>query len=146
MVGANAEPSPAHALLEIVDEQTRLLRGLADMPSEDLLGDPYRVAATKYFFVVAIEASIDASRHIAISTGLRAATDFADSFVIPGEAGHLEADLVERLKNMARFRNLLVHGYAVVDDIRVIKILKNQLDDLDQFRRSLARVITDPRP
>ena len=40
---------------------------------------------------------------------------------------------------MARFRNLLVHGYAVVDDNRVIEILKTHLGDLDEFRRSLAR-------
>ena len=34
---------------------------------------------------------------------------------------------------MARFRNLLVHGYAVVDDNRVIEILQTRLEDLDAF-------------
>ena len=43
---------------------------------------------------------------------------------------------------MARCRNLLVHGYAIVDDVRVVEILKTQLDDLDEYRRLLARAIT----
>ena len=137
------EPRRARALLEIIEAQTRLLTGLAAMPTEELLADPYRVAAAKYLFVVAIEASIDASRHIATSAGLRAASDFADSFVVLGEAGHLETDLVERLENMARFRNLLVHGYAIVDDARVVEILKTRLHDLDEFRQSVARAGPD---
>ena len=137
------EPRRVRALLEIIEAQTRLLKGLAAMSAEDLLADPYRIAAAKYLFLVAIEASIDASRHIATSAGLRAATDFADSFVVLGEAGRIEADLVERLKDMARFRNLLVHGYAVVDDARVVEILKTQLHDLDEFRQSLTQTEPD---
>ena len=40
---------------------------------------------------------------------------------------------------MARFRSLLVHGYAVVDDNRVIEVPQTRLEDLEAFRRSLAR-------
>lgn len=42
------------------------------------------------------------------------------------------------LQNMARFRNLLVHGYARVDDRRVIGVLQTRLPDLEAFRRSVA--------
>ena len=40
---------------------------------------------------------------------------------------------------MARFRNLLVHGYQRVDDRRVLGILGSHLDDLDAFRANIAR-------
>lgn len=132
------KPRRLRTLLEVIEEQTRLLRGLATRPPEDLLADPYGLAAAKYMFVVAIEAAIDSSRHVATSAGLRGAQDFADSFVVLGESGHLEAELVERLKGMAGFRNLLVHGYAVVDDSRVVEILHARLGDLDEFRRQIA--------
>ena len=125
-------------LIRIGDELEHLHR-LAALTAEDLRRDPDRLAGVKYRFIVAIEASIDASRLFALSAGLRAATSFADSFVVLGESGHLEAGLVERLQDMARFRNLLVHGYAVVDDTRVIEVLKTHLEDLDDFRRSLGR-------
>lgn len=131
------------ALLEVVEEQTRQLRRLADVPVDDLLSDAVRLAAIKYFFVVAIEASIDACRHVAVAEGLRSSKDFADSFVVFGEAGHFDPDLVERLAGMAGFRNLLVQGYAVVDDTRVVEILQTRLGDFDEFRRQIARAVTD---
>jgi len=136
-----ADNGRLQGLLARVGDELQHLRRLSSLTADELRSDPDRIPGVKYRFVVAIEASIDASRLFALSEGLRAATSFADSFVILGEAGHLEADLVDRLQNMARFRNLLVHGYAVVDDARVIEILKSQLDDLDEFRRSLARAI-----
>ena len=40
---------------------------------------------------------------------------------------------------LARFRNLLVHGYAKVDDTRVVEILRDRVDDLTAFRTALAR-------
>ena len=43
------------------------------------------------------------------------------------------------LQDMARFRNLLVHGYLNVDDERVVEILRTRLGDLETFRTSLAR-------
>ena len=129
-------------LIETIENQSEHLRGLAEIPSADLLRDPVRLAAVKYFFVVAIEAAIDASRHVAIGLGLRSAQNFADAFVVLGEAGRLDGDLVARLQAMARFRNLLVHGYAVVDDARVVEILATRLGDLDDFRRQIAAAMS----
>lgn len=127
------------ALLEVIEQQTAQLRGLARHSASVLLRDPVQLAGVKYFFVVAIEASIDACRHVAVSRGLRSGKDFADTFVVFGEAGLIDPDLVERLQGMARFRNLLVHGYAVVDDVKVVEILHTRLGDLDEFRRQIAQ-------
>jgi uncharacterized protein YutE (UPF0331/DUF86 family) len=70
---------------------------------------------------------------------LRAPTSFADAFAVLGEAGFVDAGLVPALQEMARFRNLLVHGYLRVDDRRVVEILRTRLDDLDAFRSQAAR-------
>jgi len=43
------------------------------------------------------------------------------------------------LQEMARFRNLLVHGYQRIDDRRVLEILGSRLDDLHAFRAQIAR-------
>ena len=40
---------------------------------------------------------------------------------------------------MARFRNVLVHLYADVDEARVLAILRGSLDDLDAFVSVLRR-------
>ena len=85
--------------------------------------------------MVALEAAIDAAEHLIASEGLRASTSFADTFAVLGESGHLDGTLSEAMQDAARFRNLLVHGYADVDDERVVGILKTRLGDLERFRR-----------
>ncbi|MGH3096621.1 MAG: HepT-like ribonuclease domain-containing protein [Streptosporangiales bacterium] len=42
------------------------------------------------------------------------------------------------LERMAGFRDLLVHGYARVDDEGVVELLHTRLGDLEAFRRSIA--------
>jgi uncharacterized protein YutE (UPF0331/DUF86 family) len=39
---------------------------------------------------------------------------------------------------MAGFRNVLVHGYAIVDDQRVVDDLR-RLDDIERFSEQIAR-------
>jgi uncharacterized protein YutE (UPF0331/DUF86 family) len=135
------DPVRLKGLLDRVAAETADLRRSSGASLEDL--QPDLIAAVKYRFVVAIEAAIDASRHVAASRGLRMATDYADAFVVLGEAAVLDAELVRELKDMAGFRNLLVHGYAVVDDARVVEILQTRLGDFDDFRRQIAKVVTD---
>lgn len=132
------DPSRLRALLDRVAEETVALRRLAAREDADFEAEPDLLAAVKYRFVVAIEASIDACRHLTAARGLRAPVDFADSFAVLGEAGLIEDDLVRRLQAMARFRNLLVHGYARVDDELVLRALRQELGDLDAVRARLA--------
>lgn len=127
------------ALLDRVAAEAAGLRRLSGASLEEL--QPDLINAVKYRFIVAIEAAIDVSRHVAASRGLRMPTDYADSFVVLGEAELLEPPLVAQLQNMARFRNLLVHGYAEVDDTMVVSILNTRLGDLDEFRRQIARTV-----
>lgn len=137
------DPARLRRLLDRIGVELSHLRRLAGRA--DLAGDADRLAGVKYRFIVAIEAAIDAGEHVIASEALRAPESFADVFSVLGEAGLLPADLVPALERMARFRNLLVHGYADVDDGRVLEILRCRLDDLEAFRREVARLVIEPR-
>jgi uncharacterized protein YutE (UPF0331/DUF86 family) len=64
---------------------------------------------------------------------------FAEVFEELGRAGYLSQDLAASLASLARFRNLLVHGYAEVDDDRVVEILTGKhLQNLVRFRVELT--------
>ncbi len=139
------DPGRLRALLDRMGEETGHLRRLAEHPPEELLADPDRLAAVKYRFVVAIETCIDVGEHVISSEGLRAPADFADVFVVLGEAGVLPAEAVPVLQEMARFRNLLVHGYLRVDDGRVVEILRSRLADFDAFGAAVARAALGPK-
>jgi uncharacterized protein YutE (UPF0331/DUF86 family) len=115
------------------------LRRLSRRDAEELLHDDDLLAAVKYRFIVAIEVCIDIGRHVVASEGLRAPLDYADVFSVLAEAALLDSGAAADLRDTARFRNLLVHGYAKVDDTRVVEILRDRVDDLAAFRIALAR-------
>jgi len=131
------DPGRVRTLLDRLGEEIAHLRRLASLPDEDL-DDPDRMAAVKYRFIVAIETCIDIGEHIVASESLRAPLDFADTFASLAEGGFLDAATVLDLQRMARFRNLLVHGYQKVDDRKVVEILRTRLDDLEALRRTIA--------
>lgn len=135
------DPLRVQTLLDRLGAEITALARLAGLPADVLLADEDKLAAVKYRFVVAIEACIDIGRHLIASEGLRAARDYADVFTVLGEAGLLTADTAATLRDTGRFRNLLVHGYARVDDHRVVQILRTRLDDLRDFRVAMARAV-----
>ena len=53
----------------------------------------------------------------------------------------IDHDLRDRLARMARFRNLLVHVYARVDDGEVYRVIREHLDALDDYLRSIGRYL-----
>jgi uncharacterized protein YutE (UPF0331/DUF86 family) len=130
------DPPRLLALLDRIATETAGLRRLAALPDADLGPTSDALAAAKYRFVVAIEAAVDICRHVAASEGLRAPRDMRDAFAVLAEAGWLPDE--HEFAAMAGFRNLLVHGYAEVDDERVRHVLRTRLDDLDAFRRAVA--------
>lgn len=132
-----AEPLD-RAVLERADADLRCLHEMAQTPLGDVIDDLDRLDAVKYRFVTAIEGLIDAAHHVIASERLRAPTTYADAFAVLGEAGLLDGALAATAQEIARFRNLLVHGYAEVDDERVVTLLMTRLDDLDALRKALG--------
>ncbi len=132
------DPLRVRALLERLREEVADLRRLAGYDADTLLADRDKLKSVKYGFVVALETCIDAGQHIIASEGYRAPASYGEVFSVLSEHGHLPADDVPTLIAMAGFRNLLVHGYADVDDRRVIDTLHHHLDDFDRFRSALA--------
>jgi uncharacterized protein YutE (UPF0331/DUF86 family) len=128
------------ALLERLSTETDALKRLAGRSDAELRGDDDLLAAVKYRFVVAIEVCIDLGRHVIATEGLRAPLDDADVFTVLADATLLDRGTAADLRDTARFRNLLVHGYAKVDNTRVVEILHERVDDLLAFRTALARV------
>ena len=112
-------------MLDRLGVEIDALRRLARLDPGELLRDDDLLAAVKYRFIVAIEVCIDVGRHVVAS--------------VLADAGLLDPAIAAELRDTARFRNLLVHGYAKVDDTRVVEILRDRVDDLAAFRTALAR-------
>lgn len=65
----------------------------------------------------------------------------SDCFERLAAAGVYSEDLAQRLAQMARFRNLLVHRYWVVDLGMVHDFLATGLSDFSEYLEAVAKVV-----
>ncbi len=64
--------------------------------------------------------------------------EYVDSFTVLGEQAVLDPPFAERLGEMARFRNRLVHLYWDIENRRVFSYLQDSLGDLEGFGQAVA--------
>ncbi|MGQ9710721.1 MAG: type VII toxin-antitoxin system HepT family RNase toxin [Anaerolineae bacterium] len=83
----------------------------------------------------AIEACLDIGRRMIALEGFRFPDDNQDVFRVLHEENLVPDDLLVTLLDMTRFRNLIVHDYAQIDDALVYAILQKRLGDFDAFAR-----------
>ncbi len=117
------------------------LRSLSNLSQREFVGDPDKIGSAKYHFIVAIESCIDMSNHLIARNGYRVPEDYGDTFKVMSEAGAIENGFAQELRNMAKFRNRLVHLYWEVDDKQVHEILKNRLNDFKTFLDNLSKFL-----
>ena len=124
-----------------------VLRKLADLDQYvDQLGEYRGITVEEYrrdwktqriverTLQMAIETCVDVATHVIADLRLRVPATYAEAFEILGEAGLLEPDLEQAMVRMTGFRNVIVHEYTRVEAAIVVKILRDDLDDLVRFR------------
>lgn len=100
--------------------------------------DPYIYGASERFLQLAVECVIDISNHIISDMRYRKPESNRDIFNVLHENGVIPFDLMERLSDMASFRNILVHDYIKLDRVIVFDVIKNHLDDFRTFARIIS--------
>ncbi len=118
-----------------VDEYLRILNKISKSSEQDFLKDKILIGSAKYYLQVSIECCLDAVNHIIASERFRAPKDYADSFSILEENGILESFLVIKLRQMAKFRNRLVHLYGEIDDKFVYEFIQKDIEDIRKFQK-----------
>jgi len=117
-----------------LDEYLGLLRNISKTPIKDFLNDKIIIGSAKYYLQVSIECCLDVANHIIASERFRAPKDYADSFRVIEERGLIPSDLAQKLRQMAKFRNRLVHLYGEVDNAYVYEFMKEDLKDIEELR------------
>ena len=124
-----------------INSSLHKLDGYSRLAEKEFLSNADKVDSAKYNLIIAIEGAVDICNHIVARAGGRAPHDHADCFVILGELNMFSHELVERLKRMAKFRNLLVHLYWKVDNKKVYQILKEDIQDIKEYIKNIEKII-----
>jgi uncharacterized protein YutE (UPF0331/DUF86 family) len=122
-------------------DAVRQLRELGRPPRDAFVADPRTTNSAKYLLIVAAEAALDICNHLAARRSARSPEDYADCMAIMTELGVIDPDLGTRLMRMSRFRNLLVHLYARVNDGEVHRVVREDLVDLERYLASVGRYL-----
>lgn len=127
-------------LLGRIRQDLATLRRYADADRQELLGDDARMGHVKYLFVTLMEGCIDAAQHICASEGFGPPDSNADAMLVLGRNAVLGDELAATMADAVRFRNVLVHLYADVDDERVVANL-DQLGPVERFVAALTALL-----
>lgn len=96
-----------------------------------------------YRLMVVIEAANAICLHICSRLPTSPPDSMPECFDKLVAGGVCPGPLGEKLSKMARFRNLLVHRYWQVDDTAVGAILRDSLDDVEQYLAVVADYLGD---
>jgi len=112
-----------HRILRRITGDLAVLRTYADVPAEQLLFDAVRLGHVKYLFITMLEGAIDAAHHVCAAEGYGPPDTNAEAMLLLAQHQVLSAELAAAMAQAVRFRYVLVHGYADVDDRRVVAYL-----------------------
>lgn len=133
--------------IAFIDNSLQDLHRLARATKEEFMADTIGFHAAVRLLQVCVEAMLDAAGHIVATEKLGLPKTYAHSFELLA-AGHvIPRDFADRAKQMARFRNRVVHLYDTVDPCEIYNILQSNLGDFEEFIRLIAgRYLTDQHP
>jgi uncharacterized protein YutE (UPF0331/DUF86 family) len=124
-----------------MDESLRKLRSLSKLSEDEFLSHYEKIDTSKYNFIVAIEAIIDICNRIISKRKLGFPQDYSDVIKLMSQEGVLRGDLVGRLVEMVKFRNMLVHLYWKIENDRLYKYLKENLGDFEAFKEAIRKYL-----
>jgi uncharacterized protein YutE (UPF0331/DUF86 family) len=117
-----------------IDRVRRYRRDLADFA--DISREDFRVNRERQYAVLhamqnAIGGCIEIASHIVSADRLGSPSDHAHLFTLLEEHRVIRSEVAEAMRQMARFRNRIVHLYWDVDLDRVHEYLTGRLGDVD---------------
>ena len=121
-----------------LDEFLAILKGIGSEPLGTFLQNKVLIGSAKYYLQVSIECCLDIANHIIAAEGFRPPKDYADSFKVLEEQTILNEKQGTKLRQMAKFRNRLVHLYGEIDDAYVHEFMNKDLQDIVVFKAVIA--------
>ncbi len=127
--------------LELLGEYLKILRGYQRHSLEELKTDVTLKGAVERYMEVSLECCLDVGEMIISKERARKPESYREVIEILGEIGVLPADFAEKFAPVAGLRNILVHMYAKVDIEKIYKHLQNNLEDINEFAKFVAKYL-----
>ena len=128
--------------LKYLNKYYLLLLEARDIPREEFMKDSIHQASTERFFHLAIESCLNIGNRLIslyqFSKPVATPETYADIFREMWKLGVVQHDFMQRLVEMAKFRNRLVHLYWEIDQETIYKLLQDNIDDFVLFQQKVV--------
>ena len=123
-----------------LDQALQTLRKHQGRPVDELRSDREERWVVERGLQLCTQNVLDVATHLAASAG-RDVQDYATAIDQLAELGVLPSGFAARIRPVAGFRNVIVHGYLDVDLAIVHRLLNDRLDDFAEFARLVIRYL-----
>ncbi len=124
--------------IAFIEKNVRLLEELKNMPIGEFEDDGIIFNAAVRLLQISIEAMLDIASHVVARERLGTPNTYAESFELLVLGKVITPKFADKAKNMAKFRNRVVHLYMDVSAKDVYKIIQHNLDDFNEFIRQVV--------
>ena len=118
------------------------LIALRKVSHDNLVNDDIHYAAAERWLQIAIESCLNIGNRLIsilqIEKPVRTPESYADIFLIMRDLKIIDAEFSQRLVEMTKFRNRLVHIYWDLDAEMTYRILHENLEDLKRFQEAVV--------
>lgn len=128
---------------KLAEIETRLRELRAEADPGRLRGDVKEQRFVLHTLQMAIQGALDVASHIVSDERLGEPDTYRELFTLLERNGWISGAVADRLRDMAGFRNVLVHGYAELDLAVVQEILAERLEDLEEFGRRIREQLPE---
>lgn len=132
MTRGEPDPEVIRRHLAALREALSNLRRHAGRTAQELRTDADLRWTVERGLQLCIQNALDIATHLAAAAGLDS-PDYATAIDRLAELSVLPAEFASRLRPIAGFRNILVHGYLQVDLGILERVLNEKLVDLEEF-------------
>ncbi len=124
-----------------INESLTEIEHLVSLSDKEFWAEKEHMAAVKYYLLRAIEAVGSICVHIAAKKFNQGVSVFGECFGLLEKKNCLEKDLSSKLKKMVAFRNKLVHRYWEINDKKVLKYTREEINDFRDFIKAIDKIL-----
>ena len=124
-----------------IRENIEKIKKYSSIPEKEFWEDARNILSIKHLLLESIEACGNICVHISAKKLFKASSSFAECFDNMHKSKVIDKALSNKLINMARFRNVLVHRYWQTSDQKILDYAKKNLGDFSLFLKSIAKYL-----
>ena len=120
-----------------IKENSEKIKKYSSIPDSEFWQDERNVLAIKHLLLQSIESCGSICSHVLAKKFFKSPSSFSDCFENLYNSKVIDKELSDKLRQMARFRNILVHRYWEIDDRKILEYSRNNLQDFDLFLKAI---------